>query len=205
MDIQRIHCMLEKIVECAKSELDEKGVDGVDTKEFSHVADIIKDLSESLYYRTITVAMDEAEYGEDYDWEGRKGYDHWRYASGRSAPKGKGMRRGYEMPVHHMMPDYDMEETERLRDMDKHGGKMYYTEPVRDYREGRSGMMRKSYMEKKEIHRANTPEDKQHKMKSLEDYTKELADDVTQMIEGATTEEKNLLRTKLQTLSQKIQ
>lgn len=208
MDVMMIHSMLEKIVECAKCELETKGIDNVNTKEFSEVADIIKDLSESLYYRTITVAMDDAEYGEDYDWEGRKGYDHWRYSSGRFAPKGKGTRRGYE-PTSHMMPDYDMREMERMRDMDKGNGRMYYTEPMhgetRDYREGRSGMMRKSYMEKKEIHRANTPEDKQHKMKSLEDYTKELADDVTQMIEGATPEEKTLLRTKLQTLSQKIQ
>ena len=214
MDVMMIHSMLEKIVECAKCELETKGIDNVNTKEFSEVADIIKDLSESLYYRTITVAMDDAEYGEDYDYEGRKGYDHWRYSSGRFAPKGRGTRRGYEAPDHSMMRGYDMDEMERMRDMDRGSGRMYYTEPsgysgtmayTRDAREGRSGIMRKSYMDTKDMHRGNSPEDKQRKMKSLEDYTKELAEDITQMIDGATPEEKTLLRTKLQTLSQKIQ
>lgn len=234
MDVKMIHSMLEKIVECAKCELETQGIDNVNTKEFSQVADIIKDLSESLYYRTVTVAMEEAERDkeyeddeEDYDWEDRKGYNRWRYSSGRFAPKGRGSRRGYEGSNSNMTRNYEMtrnydmgemerdrmREMERMRDMDRGSGRMYYTEPgrsdtmayTRDSREGRSGMMRKSYMDTKDLHRGNSAEDKQHKMKSLEDYTRELADDVTQMIEGATPEEKNLLRTKLQTLSQKIQ
>lgn len=69
----------------------------------------------------------------------------------------------------------------------------------RDSREGRSGQSRRSYMESKELNM-----DKQSKMKELENYTKELAEDVTEMISGATPEEKNLLKTKMQTLIQKI-
>lgn len=32
------------------------------------------------------------------DEEERRGYDNYRYASGRFAPKGRGTRRGYVMP-----------------------------------------------------------------------------------------------------------
>lgn len=79
----------------------------------------------------------------------------------------------------------------------EYGGR---SEVGRDSREGRSGQSRRSYMETKEMGK-----DKQEKMKELENYTKELAEDVTEMISGATPEEKNLLRTKMQTLIQKIQ
>lgn len=52
--------------------------------------------------------------------------------------------------------------------------------------------------------KANTPEDKEHKMKSLDSYTKELASDITGMVADMSAEEKNLLRTKLSTLVSKI-
>ena len=55
------------------------------------------------------------------------------------------------------------------------------------------------------MHKANTPEDKEHKMKSLDSYTKELASDITGMVADMAAEEKNLLKTKMQTLIQKIQ
>lgn len=74
----------------------------------------------------------------------------------------------------------------------------------RDYREGRSGTSRRSYMETKEMNKGNTPQEKQEKMKELEKYMKELAEDVTEMIEDATPEEKSLLKQKLQVLTQKV-
>lgn len=75
----------------------------------------------------------------------------------------------------------------------------------RDRREGRSGQSRRGYMETKEKHSDNTPESKQAKMKSLEAYMKELSEDISEMIEGASNEEKTMLRSKVQTLAQKIQ
>lgn len=74
----------------------------------------------------------------------------------------------------------------------------------RDYREGRSGQRRRGYMETKEIHSDNTPESKQQRMRELDAYTKELAEDVTEMITDASQEEKTMLKSKLQTLIQKI-
>lgn len=74
----------------------------------------------------------------------------------------------------------------------------------RDSREGRSGMSRRSYMESKELHSDNTQESKQAKMKELEKYMSELSSDMTDMINGASNEEKTMLKQKLQNLSNKI-
>ena len=88
---------------------------------------------------------------------------------------------------------------------------MYYTDTgmdknmkMRDSREGSSGMSRMSYMESKEMHKADTPADKQYKMKELEKYMGELSKDITEMIADSSQEEKNLLKTKMQTLLQKF-
>ena len=84
--------------------------------------------------------------------------------------------------------------------MGSQGGSRGYSESGRDSREGRSGQMRRGYMEAKE-----QGADKQKKMKELEDYMKELSSDVTEMIEGASPEEKSMLKNKMQVLMQKIQ
>ena len=70
----------------------------------------------------------------------------------------------------------------------------------RDEREGRSGKSRRGYMEAKE-----QGKEKGEKMKELETYMKELSSDETEMIEGASSEEKSMLKSKMQTLLQKIQ
>lgn len=210
MHIKHIHCMIEKLSKCAKCEF-EKGIEQVDTKEMGEVVDILKDLCEAEYYSKISKAMDE--HKEDDDDEERRYYrGQPRDSRGRYMSRG---RRGYEEPPHyHMTPEmYKEHSPEWYRDMDKQDGRMYYTETQgtrgttggRDMREGRSGQSRRSYMETKEMHKANTPADKQAKMKELENYAKELSEDVTEMILDATPEERNLVKTKLQTLAQKIQ
>lgn len=163
------------------------------------------------------------EYGED---DGRRYYDNYRYMrSGRFAPKGRGTyipRRGYETPIeYHMTPEmYREHDPEYYRDMDRDMGRMYYTDTgmrgnmvnssrtgnsgMRDGREGRSGMSRRSYMQTKEMHPDNSQESKQAKMKELEKYMGELSGDITEMIAGASNEEKTMLKAKLQTLMQKI-
>ena len=216
MDIKRMHEMIEKLSEAAECELN-KGIENVDTCEMDKVVDMMKDLSEAMYYRTLTKAMQESDTEEimemfdRYGDGGKRYYDMWRYKSGRFAPKGRGTRRGYdEPPYYHMTPDmYREHDQEYWRDMDRKDGKMYYTEPItmdktHDVREGKSGMSRRSYMETKEMHKSNTPEDKQQKMKELEKYMGELSTDITEMISDASPEERNLLKQKLQVLTQKI-
>ena len=70
MHIKRMHEMIEKLTKCAEMEF-EKGIENIDTKEMGEVAEILKELSEAEYYAKISKAMDESEYGEDYDEERR--------------------------------------------------------------------------------------------------------------------------------------
>lgn len=224
MDIKMMHEMIEKLTECAKVELD-KGVEMVDTKEMGEVTDIIKDLAEAMYYRTLVEAMKESEYGEEYDEygpmdDGRRGYRGQRRDSRGRYMSNRG-RRGYQ-------EDFRMPPIYWDRDMDRDTmGKMYYTDGnsgtsgmtsgstsgnmgstggqyssrmQRDSREGRSGQMRRGYMEAKE-----EGKDKAEKMKELENYMKELSSDVTEMISDASPEEKSMLKQKMQVLMTKIQ
>ena len=249
MHIKNIHCMIEKLSEVAKCELD-KGIENIDTKEMGEVAEIIKELSEAEYYAKISKAMDESEYGEDYDYKGaydeheRKGYRGQRRDSRGRYMSNRG-RRGYEAPM--MMWDEDWDEMERMRDMDRNSGRMGYSGSQsnqsssgmnrggqssnnsqgsgnsrgyeegyykgyeegsrgnqRDSREGRSGQSRRGYMESKEMHKGNSADDKQHKMKELENYMKDLSEDVTEMITDMSQEEKSMLKSKMQVLIQKI-
>lgn len=59
MDISRIHNMLEKLTERVENEID-NGLEHVDTCEIGQAIDMIKDLSEALYYRQVVEAMKEA-------------------------------------------------------------------------------------------------------------------------------------------------
>ena len=212
MHIERMHKMIECLTEKALCEL-EKGTENVDTCEMGKVVDMIKDLNEAEYKAVIVKAMKKAdeekeeydkmllrelkeEYGED---TGRRYYDHYRYASGRFAPKGHGSyRRGYEEPpYYHMTP-------EMYRDMDRDThSRMYYTETGMN--ESGYDRAKRTYTETKEMHRGNTPEDKKAKMQELERYAKSLTEDVVEMVSDMSDEEKNLLRTKMQILMQKIQ
>lgn len=198
MHIENIHSIIEKLTECAKCELD-KGIDGIDAKEMGEVTDMIKGLCEAEYYATITKAMEESEYGEDYDYKGRK---HYRGQMRDS--KGRYMRRGYEEPMMDYMP-------EMYRDMDLMDGKMYYTSQSmhdgsmsRDMREGRSGMSRKTYMETKEMHRGNTEEDKQAKKRELDKWMLDFSADVKELVGDMTAEEKTLLKTRLNNLQSSL-
>lgn len=173
-------------------------------------------------------AMKYIEMYENYPEDGRKGYRGQRRDS-----RGRYMsRRGYETPMM-MYDDMDYESMEHMRDMDRPYGRMGYAGSGsygghsssgmnggqsnmgnsgssssggnRGNSESRYDRARRGYEETKEMHKSNSSEDKQHKIKSLEEYMKELSEDVTSMIEGMSPEEKTLAKTKLQTLAQKVQ
>lgn len=223
MDIKRMHDIIEKLSECAKSECD-KGIESVNTDEMGKVTDMLKDLAEAMYYRTLTNIMEESDVEDALEMLDRRFYDDYSYkTTGRYAPKGKGSyvgRRGYEEPPYmHMMnredlQDWDsMSERERMRDLDRASrGRMYYTETepmrkdggMRDSREGMAGMMRKGYMETKEMHKGTTPQDKEANMHSLEEYLKELSEDLTGLLADMTPEERQMAKTKITTLAAKM-
>lgn len=231
MHIKHIHDMVEKLSETAKCELD-KGIENVDTKEMGEVAEIIKELCEAEYYAKISKAMDEAEYGEDYDYMGaydeheRKGYrGQPRSQSGRFMSRGDGRRsnrgrRGYESP---MMYDEDWEEMERNRDFDRKDGKMYYggsgssmggssssnmsggNRGYSESGESRYDRAKRSYTETKEMHKSGTSEDKQITMKEAEKMINVIFDEIDEMLEDAPAELKTMIKTKGMSKMQKIQ
>lgn len=79
------------------------------------------------------------------------------------------------------------------------GGNRNYQGMMRDPREGRSGERRKMYMEGK-----SEGKDKTKQMQELEEYMKELSSDLTEMVQDASPEEKQLLQQKISTLASKI-
>ena len=189
--IEQMKMAKDTLMNCVQGKLGD--LSSVDAKELGEAIDMIKDLSEAIYYCTITKSMEgeEKENGTMY----------------------------YTMPKYN--PDYRY--YDRGRDMDKPYGRMYYEdhykEPytgdrkigygsdgigsypieIRDHREGRSPVVRKTYMERK-MH----GETKEAQMHELEKYLHELSNDITEMIEGASTEEKQMLKSKMTTLANKI-
>ena len=116
-------CDLKKdLIKIFASELHTKGVDDLDTKDCAEVADMIKDLAEAekacmeaCYYETVIKAMEKAD--EEDEQEGRMGYNAYRYANGRYAPKGRGTRRGYTPEMGMMNPYlYDPDFEEEIED-----------------------------------------------------------------------------------------
>ena len=214
-----MHKWAKQIMECVKAKVEAIGLDNFegqnldDLKDFTEIAKNIACFDKD--YR-IVEAMEKSEDNDDImrmveqyeDYPDRRFYDNYRYANGRFAPKGKGTRRGYiEPPYYHQMPDdyrtwEDKPMQERMRDLDRMSGRMHYTEPTtatRDSREGKSGMMRRSYIEAKEMHK-----DKDTTMQELEKYLKGVSEDITDVIGSMTPEERSMLKSKMSTLVTKL-
>lgn len=219
-----MHKWLMEQGKCLKMEIEKKGIDNLtkdDLEEAAYFSKVLKNLMCLEKDGKIVEAMEESEDNEKImdkvemyeDYPERRYYDDYRYMrTGKYAPKGKGTyvgRRGYDEPMYHMTPDMYREHDARYyRDVDRDNGRMYYT-PMHS---GNMGMntsryesAKRGYEESKMMHKDNTPESKQAKMKDLEMYMKELSEDVTGLIMDATPEEKTMLKNKMQVLMQKIQ
>lgn len=213
---ETIEKMIEKISDCTKSAIENDEV-CVGQYSISDCVDMIKDLCEAKYHATVTCAMenaDDEDVVERLMMYGRRGYDTYRYKStGEYAPKGHGTyvgRYGYVEPNYHMPLDI-YHNAEYTRDMDRNShNRMSYIEPtvrtsdIMRTSESNYDRAKRNYTETREMHKGNTVEDKEHKMKSLDGYVKELGSDITSMIADMSQEEKNLLKTKLSTLVSKI-
>lgn len=210
MHVKRIHEMVECLTEKALQELN-RGVETVDTEEFSKVIDSIKDLSEAEYYAKISKAMGDSdpeeimEMFERYGDGGRRYYDHYRYADGRFAPKGRGMyRRGYDEPPYWRMTPEMYHDMEHYRDYDRKDGRMYYTEPGQIMNESSYDRAKRAYTESRDLHRGNTAQDKEAKMRDLEGYFREISTDITDLLADMTQEERSMLKAKVSALATKL-
>lgn len=211
-----MHKWAKEILECVKTKVEAIGVDSFegqnldDLKDWTEIAKNIACFDKD--YR-IVEAMEKAEDEEEImemleryeDYPERRYYNHYHYKNGRFAPKGSGVRRGYEEPYYHMTPEmYRDHDAEWYRDIDrKSKNVMYYTEPAKD-NESRYERAKRMYTETKDVHKANTPEDKTAKLKDLEAYMKSIAEDITEVIDGVTPEERAMIKNKLTVMAQKI-
>lgn len=179
---------LKKIEQCLISQVQSQMGDlkKVNAKELGEVMDMIKDLEEAMYYCSIIEAMDKSKEEKEhssqpmnisYYMEGN--HDGQMTSTKNYVP--------YMEYAPYMMRD------EKWRN--DHLPTNYYSDGGEN---GRSYYSRRMYMENRKSG------DDQKAMKELEHYMKDLADDMTEMIEKSTQEEKQVLSNKLSQLAQKV-
>ena len=182
----------------------------VDTKELGEVIDMIKDLEEAIYYCTVTEAMEEHAEGKEYKKEGSNGNGHMYYPYDYNMmyyPPYRDMDRSYGRMYYNGNGQNSGGSSQGGNSSSQGGNsgggqsgyESRYPMEIRDYREGRSPMARRSYMESKEMHK-----DKNTQIQELDKYMKELSEDITEMIKEATPEERTMLQQKLTTLAAKV-
>lgn len=192
--MERLKHMKETLMSCVQGQLGD--LSSVDAEELGEVIDMIKDLSEAIYYCTITESMEKKDKEEPKYYPVVYNYRDMDKDMGRmyydSSDRGNNARGGG---------------TRGYGDGSYNGGTRGYEEPVsghypielRDYREGKSPLTRKTYMERK-MHGG----DKSAQMQELEKYMQELSHDLTEMIDDASPEEKQIIQKKLSVLAAKI-
>ena len=176
--MERLKHMKESLMCCIENQLNH--LESVDTKELGEAIDMIKDLEEAIYYKTVVDAMHEAPKEKE---------DHMYY---RDMDRDKGR-------MYYGTPWYPEDRGRRMN----YGGVMYYDEGSggqhNDAKDGRSYRSRRMYMEAKETHA-----DKNAQMRELENYMQELTQDVVEMVEGASQEEKQYLSKRVAALANKL-
>ena len=189
--LERLKHAKETLMCCVESQLGH--LDKVDAEELGEVVDMVKDLEEAIYYCTITKAMNQKE----HEGNGQMNYRDMDRDQGRMYYDGRSMYGGDPSMMYYDGRDGNSSSG-------NNGSNAQYSEreyPVsmRDYREGRSPQSRRMYMESKEMHK-----DKASQLKELERYMQELTQDIVEMIDGASPEEKQYLEKRLTALASKI-
>lgn len=190
---KRIKHMLETLTSCVENQLTH--LENTDTKELGEAIDMIKDLEEAMYYCTVTKAMTEQS-------EHEKHYSQPVYM--RDIDRDYG-RMYYEENVNRGQKQYD----NGSRNQYSNGGQGN-NDSISQYMEngsgnnsqydGRSFRSRRMYMESKKQR-----SDKSTQMKELENYMQELTQDIVEMVEGSSQEEKQYLSKRIAALANKIQ
>lgn len=197
MSTEALKTMKKQLQGCVQGQLGD--ISKADAHELGEAIDMIKDLAQAIYYCTITDSMEKSEeektspvnnityyttppmyyntrmYPDTYrDMERNNGYMYYSGGgNGGNNSSGGSNNSG--------------------------GGTSYYTDMMRDPRQGRSPMRRRMYMEGKEMHK-----DTNSQLRELEAYLQELSTDITEMIKDASAEERATLRQKMTTLANKI-
>lgn len=195
--MEHLKLMKSKLVDCIEKQIN-GNLEYTNAEELGNAVDMVKDLSEAIYYCTITEAME----------------DKSQYKQGSHMPA----THYYNEPM--MTRSYPVDYNSPMRYMDNNynyanggngGSSRYYDDTSTRYMTykydypmlpstsiDRSSSSRKRYMDGKMYN------DKQSQIKELEQYTQELASDLTEMIKDASPEEKQLLQQKINMLASKI-
>lgn len=196
--MERLKHIKEALISCVESQIGD--LKNVDAHELGEVVDMVKDMEEAIYYCSISKAMKEKEEEEKYTKHSISQYMPI-YPNYRDMDKGYGRMyyedRGMNRREGMFGRENDIYKTDR--EYDSLERKEGYPVEIRDVREGKSPISRKNYMESKELHHGTSVQ-----MKELEKYLQELSQDITEMIDGASTEEKAILQQKLSLLASKI-
>lgn len=192
--MNKLEYMKCKLMDAIETQID-GNLEYANTQELGEAIDMVKDLSEAIYYCTITEAMEEK---DRYEQNG-----HYLTTHYYNEPM---MYRNY--PDEYYSHDY--KNGMRKSDREGYGGRYVEDASTRSLRRDldypmltehgsdRSSTIRRRYMDGRAYN------DKQTQMKELEQYTQELATDLTDMIKDASPEEKQLLQQKISLLASKI-
>jgi hypothetical protein len=130
--MERLKHMKESLMCCLEAQMGH--LESVDAKEMGEVVDMVKDLEEAMYYHAITKAMEEKE----------KSGDQHHYTEYRDMDRPNGRMYYSESPNGNMGTSAENTNSRNYMEWDYPS--------MRDRREGRSHMSRKTYMEAKEMH-----------------------------------------------------
>ena len=220
MSHERLKHMKENLMSCIENQM--CNIYEADCEELGEAVDMLKDLEEALYYCTITEAMEgkkqhgyEQEqmymrpyypmYARDMDDRGGSG-DGNESRSGGNRPS-----RSYERMYNDGMmyarggsssggQGGSSNSGGQSGSSNSGGSSSYYSEMMmRDPREGRSPESRRMYLEAK-----HNGHDKATQLKELEKYMIELSNDMIDLIQEASPDEKQYLEKKIAGLATKI-
>jgi hypothetical protein len=204
MGTETLKTMKEQLMSCIQGQMGD--LKHTDTKELGEAIDMVKDLSEAIYYCTITESMEKA---DDKEGGGQQvqpmnvNYYTTPMWDDKTTPYRDMERMGGRMYYPMNYPGDGVHYAMDGGSRGNSGGSSYYTEwpdtMMRDPREVRAGQRRRMYMEGKEKHN-----DKNAQLRELEAYLQELSGDVAEMIKDASPEEKTTLRQKMTKLAEKI-
>ena len=225
MSIERLKTMKEAFMCAIESQM--YNLSEVDAEELGEVVDMVKDLSEAIYYCEVAKAMEESEkkqpqemmyytppmYPMYYNGSGQGSQGDRGGGNGnRQYGEQSGNTDGRDMPRMYYNGSSSGNNSSGGNNSGSSssggnssgGNSSYYTErefphAFEDPREGKSYRARRMYMETKETH-----QDKATQMKELEKYMQELSGDITDMIEGASPEERQYMSKKIASLATKI-
>ena len=195
--MEQLKAIKRCLVDSLQSQLGD--IKHLDAKELGEVTDAIKDVEEAMYYCSIIKAMEKSE----EEGKEKQAFNNINYYMDGSpatymtrSTAGRKMYDEYPMEDRQYYVPYMEYAPYMMRDKDWREAHMYSegSKPM-----DRSSMSRRMYMENKKTKVKDT-----ESMQDLEHYIKDLGEDLTDMIQNSTPEEKQVLSTKLQQLASKV-